>query len=345
MPIKYICEGFDNNFYNFDAFVVPLQWSFNKQYTKNVPLNISSDPFGYVKDYLQNIDFIFPHQAKIIKIKDSNAYYIFVRGEEGFSFKCDYYKHYYDMIFECIKIKNFRRVAMYPFLNKFIIDFKETDEKYHFFEEFYDKHFGKYDYTTIYAIVKPEIYRMERTNIRAEAVLNFEAGKISNEEYRKILLGLELEEFNSYTREVLRRAEVETMFQQKVLADALMEIENLKCSPEVVPEYMKVYKKNDSELAKAAFVNKSTISKMKNGKFGNIERDTVIAVALALGLNQKERIRFINCAGLYYPYSQKEKLIEEELKQKIYHTVQEFNEANPDIAIETKQYMKFINEK
>lgn len=344
MSIKYIMEGFDKDFYNFDAVVVPLEWSFNKKYTKNVPLNIFIDPFGYARDYLKSMDFIFPHQAKIVKIKNSNAYYIFVRGEEGFSFNCDYYKNYYQRIFDCVKKMNFRRVAMYPILNKFCIEFKETDEKYHFFEEFYDKYFGKYNYTTFYLIVKPKLYRMEIPNIKGQAALDLEAGRISQEEYRKIFLEIELEEFNSYTREVFRKAEVETIFCQKYLASSYVENVHFRCTPEIVYEYMKVYKKNDSELAKAAFVNKSTISKMKNNKFGNITRDTIIAIALALGLSQKERIRFINCAGMYYPYSEKEKLIEKELMQKCYHTVQEFNEANPDIMIKTKQYMLFIKE-
>lgn len=66
-----------------------------------------------------------------------------------------------------------------------------------------------------------------------------------------------------------------------------------------------------SRLAEMIGCDRSTVSRIKNGQTQNPQKKTIIALAIAMGLDTQKRLDFINCSGYSYPIDKLDYTVEQ----------------------------------
>ncbi len=327
MKINYICMGFDKKFYNFDAYVIPVQQSAEGIIK---PYNIDILQWrGDIKkklEQLANFEFEFG-KSEAIYSEVTGVYYIFVCAMYWKSRKLDqksyeeWLKNRYgiciESLFECIKKLNVQRILIQPLLFGYY-DIKDQDEVYRLLEKLYLQN-TKMSNRKIYAIVNNGKIYCERYY----KLSDIRKMRTDPQKFKQDYINEQMEKSFSYSNILVRTAEIETVYSKKSVIEQLRE--DLNNSSWFFYEYINRYQGTATDLAENANIDKSTISTIKSHKYREKSRKVVISLAIALDLTVDDRKRFINSAGFSYPITEHDRFIEQQLRKKRYTSVTAFN--------------------
>lgn len=339
MPIKYICMGFDKDFYNFDAYVIPV-----KQSEKGItaPYNIDILNWRYdIKEKLDQLtDFEFePGKSEAVYSEAKGVYYIFVcamhwknRNMNQKSYE-EWRENLYgicmESFLECVKKLKVQRILIQPLLLGYY-SIKEQDEVYKLLEKLYLQNIALSN-RKIYAIVNNGKIFCESYN--KSYILSRKNTDIKK--FKQEYIKAQMEKSLSYGNTLVRTAEIETVYNKKTLMQQFYE--DMNNSSWFFYEYIQRYPGTATELAEKANIDKSTISTIKKNKYNGKSRNVVISLAIALELTVNDRKRFINSAGFSYPITEHDRFIEQQLRKKKYDRVTDFNndisDEHPDFVI------------
>ena len=341
MPIKYICMGFDKDFYNFDAYVIPVQQS-----EKGIPEPYNIDILKWNHDINEKLnqltDFEFESgKSEAVYSEVTGVYYIFVctrywqrrrlnpKSYEEWIENC--YRICIESLFECVKKLNVHRILIQPILFG-CYDIKDQDEVYRLLEKLYLQNTALSN-RTIYVIVNNGKIFCQMHYKTCELIKN--KNKTDIKKFRQEYIKAQMEKSFSYTNTLIRTAEIETVYNKKTLMEQFYE--DMNNSSWFFYEYIQRYSGTATELAGKANIDKSTISTIRSHKYNGKSRNVVISLAIALDLTVEDRKRFINSAGFSYPITEQDRFIEQQLRKKKYDRVTDFNndisDEHPDFVI------------
>lgn len=350
MTINYIVKGFDKNFYNFDAVVVPVKEMNNSKSGQEVcgfRLQFLND-FRY--DFIEilqrlPINAFKPDGITAVKSEKTGIYYIFVlvqsldRVPHGMMSrrKREIYhnKNYVYCCEEMVKYINnldVKNILVHPAFNQieFIMN-RDSD----FLAKTLESSIDRFSKKNIYIFVE-DLDKGERKI--ENAIHRMEEGFITYEECKRIFMEKQLQNSLSYTNSLIRIAEIETVYKPKTIAEKFLE--DINNDSWFFYEYINRYPGTATDLARKADIDKSTISTIKKHKYREKSKKVVISLAIALDLTVEDRKRFINSAGFAYPRNDQDHFIEQQLRKKRYTSVEEFNEdiwdEHPDFMLGRK---------
>ncbi|MDE5557031.1 MAG: helix-turn-helix domain-containing protein [Ruminococcus sp.] len=359
MTINYICNGFDKDFYNFDAVVVPVvEWYDNKGkhgvcgfHEKS--LNDFCNDFNEIIQELP-IDAFKPDRVKTIKSEKTGIYYIFIlvhsldvvpnsiTGRKKPKI-CDNKNYVYccEKVVECINNLDVKNILIHPSFNK-------ADFNHHMDSDFLAKslesNINRFSPKNIYILVQDFNLIDKKVGV---ALFRMKRGRITPEEYKKIYVESKIEKSMSYTNRLIRIAEIETKYNEKSIMQQLYE--DMNNSSWFFDAYINKYEGTASDLAEKADISNSTISKIKSNTYKAKSKNVIIALAIALDLTINDRKRFINSAGFSYPITEHDRFIEQQLRKKYYTSVIDFNRdimgEHPKFIIETRSSKGYKNKK
>lgn len=349
MTINYICDGFDKDFYNFDAVVVPVvKWHNSKN-----ELTVRGFREDFLKDFRNDFHEIIqglpisafkPDRTKTVKSEKTGIHYIFIMiypiegksdlmrrkiltilDDKNYSYCCE-------KIAERINELDVKNILIHPALNK--ADFNHNTDS-DFLAKTLKSNIGRFSKKNIYIFVKISGIIDHKV---ANAFFYMQRGIITPEECKKIYAESEMEKSLSYTNSLVKTAEIETVYNKKTVIEQFRE--DMKNDSWFFDEYINKYQGTASKLAENAGIDKSTISTIKKHKYKEKSRKVIIALAIALDLTVDDRKRFINSAGFSYPITEHDRFIEQQLKKKRYNSVTAFNkdimDKYPDFVIGTR---------
>ena len=359
MTINYIVNGFDKDFYNFDAVVVPVAGVYNSKGEQEVcgfrehSLKDFRNDFNEIIQGLPIYAFN-PDRVKTMKSEKTGIHYIFImirpldcvaRSTAGIITQklCNNKNYSYccEKIVECINDLDVKNILIHPIFNK--DNFKPSTDS-DFLAKTLESNIDRFAKKNIYILVSDLIAIDHKF---ASAFSRIKKGVITPEEYVKICVESKIEKSMSYTNRLIRGAEIETKYKEKSIIQQLHE--DMNNSSWFFDEYISRYPGTASELARNADIDNSTISTIKSHKYQTKSRNVVIALAIALDLTVDDRKRFINSAGFGYPITEHDRFIERQLKKKRYTSVIAFNEdimnKYPKFIIETRSFKGCKNKK
>lgn len=336
MTINYICDGFDKNFYNFDAVVVPvvemLYSDKSEQEVHGFRLQFLNDFRHDFVEIMQElpISAFKPDGVTAVKSEETGIYYIFVlvqshdhvpyrmmsrRTREIYRNKN--YSYCCEEMVKCINNLDIKNVLVHPAFNQieFIMN-RDSD----FLEKTLESNIDRFSKKNIYIFVE-DLDKGERKI--ENAISRMEKGFITYNECMQIYVENQMENSLSYTNSLIRRAEIETKYKPKTIAEQFRE--DMNNSSWFFDEYINKYSGTASDLAKNANISPSTISKIKSHAYETRSRKVIISLAIALDLTVEDRKRFINSAGFGYPINEHDHFIEQQLRKKRYTRVIDFN--------------------
>lgn len=342
MTINYIVKGFDKDFYNFDAVVVPLQKSGTNK----------MEAYYYEKEWIEDInatlnqltDYAFEFGKAIsARSEKTGRYYIFICSrydvihEEGRKAYSEWLETRHEIcfksVFECIKQLDVQSILIQPLLFGYT-EISEEEEIYKLFEELYMQN-ADLSNKKIYVIVNNLIIVNRK---HAKAISKFNRDRISKEDFKEEMINIQMEQNCSYLYELIKKAEVETVFPEK--SKVQQAYSELKQSSYLFDEYLNRYQGTATELAEKADIDPSTLSTIKSHKYREKSKKVVLSLAIALDLTFEDRKRFINSAGFSYPRTDQDRFIEQQLRKKRYTRVEDFNddiwEEHPDFMLGRK---------
>ncbi len=354
MKINYICKGFDKDFYNFDAVVVPvveMQRNKSEQQVHGFRLQFLNDFRTDFIEIMQSlpISAFKPDGVTAVKSEETGIYYIFVlvqsRDHISYSMMSRRKREMYhnknytyccEKLVECINNFDVMNILVHPAFNQvnFIMN-KDSD----FLAKTLENNIDRFRQKNIYIFVE----NLDKGEKKIEnAIFRMEKGYITYEECRQICVENQIEKSMSYTNSLIRIAEIETKYKPKTIAEQFLE--DINNDSRFFYEYINRYPKTDAELARNANISPSTISTIKKHKYNEKSKTVVIALAIALDLTIEDRRRFINSAGIIYPRNEHDRFIEQQLRKKKYNDVRKFNddieEEHPEFMIESKLFKK-----
>ncbi len=350
MTINYIIEGFDKDFYNFDAVVVPvveMNSNKSKQEVYGFRLQFLNDFRHDFHEIMQGlpISAFKPDGVTAVRSEKTGIYYIFVlvqsRNNMPYSMMSrknrEIYsnKNYVYCCEEMVKYINkldVENVLVHPAFNQvdFIIN-RDSD----FLAKTLESNIDRFNKKNIYIFVENLYMRDTKVSM---AFYNMKEGNITPEECVRIYVENQVEKSHSYTNSLIRIAEIETKYTEKSVEEQFYEaLENDSC---FFYEYINRYQGTATDLAENANIDKSTISTIKSHKYREKSKKVVISLAIALDLTVNDRKRFINSAGFIYPRTDQDRFIEQQLRKKRYTSVTTFNKdimnEHPEFIIETR---------
>lgn len=354
MTINYIVKGFDKDFYNFDAVVVPVSEAHNHDKSKQALSNccwrtlqryyFSYDDANEIVRELPVREFV-EKGIMAVKSEKKGVYFIFVLTSTaecrfsneltGLSDKRPVYEDYNgccEKIAECINNLDVKNILIHPMLNwkKFVWE-KDSD----LLANTLKNNIDRFSHKNIYILVEKI---SKRSNEFSNAYDRMKKGLITPEECKQTYIKIQMEKSLSYTNKLIRNAEMETVYHPKVIAKQFFE--DMDNDSWFFYEYIKRYKGTAVELAKKANISDSTISKIKKHEYKEKLKTVVISLAIALDLTVEDRKRFISSAGFSYPITEHDRFIEQQLRNKRYNDVREFNEdiwaEHPNFIIEVR---------
>jgi transcriptional regulator with XRE-family HTH domain len=352
MTVNYIVNGFDKDFYNFDAVVVPVAEMISDKSEQEV--------YGFRLQFLNDFchDFVEimqglpisafkPDGVTAVRSEKTGIYYIFVlvrshdymprrtmnrRTREiyhnrNYSYCCEKMVRYINNL----DVKN---ILVHPAFNQ--VNFNSNKDS-DFLEKTLKSNIDRFSRKNIYIFVE-ELNKKEQKI--ENSILLMEKGRITYEECKRIFVEKQMENSYSYTNSLIRIAEIETRYKPKTIAEQFREdMNNNSC---FFDEYINRYPGTATELAEAADIDKSTVSTIKNHKYKAKSKKVILALAIALNLTVDDRKRFINSAGFNYPHDKYDYFIEQQLRKKIYTSVIDFNNdiinEYPEFIIETRSF-------
>lgn len=344
MKINYICMGFDEKFYNFDAYIIPV-----RQTDKGIMKPYNIDILKWISDINEKLnqltDFEFESgKSKAVYSEVTGVYYIFIcaiywksRELDQKSYEEWLKKRYgicIESLFECINELNVKKILMQPLIFGYY-NIKDQDEVYRLWEKLYSQD-TRMSNRKIYAIVNNGKIYCERYYKLSE----IKTRRTDPQKFKQDYINEQMEKSFSYCNSLVRTAEIETVYSKKSVIEQIHE--DLNNSSWFFYEYINRYPGTASELAEKADIDKSTISKIKKHSYREKSRKVVISLAIALDLTADDRKRFINSAGFAYPRTDKDRFIEQQLRKKRYNNVKDFNEdiwnEHPDFLLGAKSY-------
>ena len=354
MTINYIVKGFDKDFYNFDAVVVPVVEMRNDKREQEVHgfrlqfLNDFRHDFVEIMQGLP-VSAFKPDGVTAVRSEKTGIYYIFVLVHSRDYMprrmmsrrNCEIYhnKNYSYCCEEMIKYINnldVNNILVHPAFNQVNFNMNMDSD---FLENTIKRNIDRFSRKNIYIFVE----ELDKGKRKLEnAIFRMEKGLITYEECKRIFVEKQMKNSSSYTNSLIRIAEIETKYKPKTIAEQFLEdMNNNSC---FFDEYINRYPGTASELAEAADIDKSTVSTIKSHKYETRSRTVVIALAIALDLTVDDRNRFINSAGFNYPHDKNDYFIEQQLRKKRYTSVIDFNEdimdEYPNCIIKTRSYKK-----
>lgn len=346
MTINYIIKGFDKDFYNFDAVVVPVTEILS--HDKNI-LEVYKNSSGAFRDFNYDLneikvspDMFQEDGATVIRSEKTGIYYIFIltiscrRRNNGNAFvnKGNVFinKNYSNCCKEMVKYINkldVKNVLIHPLFNR--MGFSRNHES-SFLADTLKSSIDRFSRKNIYILVEEMAKKSMKLSL---AFRDMENGIITPEECRKIYTEFQMKNSLSYANSLIRTAEIETVYKPKTLAEQF--IEDMNNDSWFFYEYINRYKGTDAELARNADISSSTVSRIKKHDYKEKSKKVVISLAIALDLTVNDRKRFINSAGFSYPNNEEDYLIEIQLKKKRYNNVSKFNQdiwdEHPNISL------------
>ena len=338
MAINYICNGFDKDFYNFDAYVIPIQQSEDgKIEPYNIDIRKWKDDIN--KKLKQLTDFEFePGKSDAVYSEVTGVYYIFVcarcwksrkQNKKNYEeWKKNCYRICIESLFECIKKFNLQKILIQPLFWGYY-DIKEQDEVYKLLEKLYFQNAGLSN-RKIYAIVNNGNIFCQRYFKPSELIRK----QTDMQKFKQEYIDAQMEKSLSYSNTLIRTAEIETKYKPQTIVQQFRE--DMNNSSWFFDEYINKYSGTASKLAEDANIDKSTISKIKSHVYKAKSKNVIIALAIALDLTVEDRKRFINSAGFSYPITEHDRFIEQQLKKKRYTSVVSFNKDIMD------EYPEFV---
>lgn len=342
MTINYIVKGFDKDFYNFDAVVIPVQQSkegiIEPYYYDKALYDDAEQKLKQLTDF----EFEFG-KSEAVYSEATGVYYIFVCARYWKSRELDKksYEEWlkarhgicFKSVFECIKQLDVQSILIQPLLFGYT-QISEEGEIYKLFNEIYIQNADSSN-KKIYVIVNNLIIVNRK---HAKAISKFNRDRISKEEFKEEMINIQMEQDCSYLYELIKKAEIETVFQEKPKVQQAYD--ELKKSSYFFDEYLNRYPGTAAELAEKADIDPSTLSKIKSHKYNSKTRKAVLSLAVALDLTVEDRKRFINSAGFNYPRTEQDRFIEQQLRKKRYTKVEDFNndiwDEHPDFMLGRK---------
>lgn len=350
MTVNYIVKGFDKDFYNFDAVVVPVVEMINDKSEQEVHgfrlqfLNDFRTDFIEIMQSLP-ISAFKPDGVTAVKSEETGIYYFFVlvqsRDHMPYSMMSRRKREVYhnknytyccEKVVECINNFDVRNILIHPAFNQinFIMN-KDSD----FLAKTLENNINRFRQKNIYIFVEDISKKDSKVSL---AIYGMEQGTVTPEECAKIYVESQMEKSTSYTNRLIRIAEIETKYKPKTIAEQFLE--DMNNDSWFFYEYINKYPKTDAELARNANISPSTVSTIKKHKYNEKSKTVVIALAIALDLTIDDRKRFINSAGFGYPRTPHDRFIEQQLRKKKYNDVRKFNddigEEHPEFMIESK---------
>lgn len=349
MTINYICEGFDKDFYTFDAVVIPVMDIYNRNKSIHKLYNIAGKILNDFHNDFRNdcweiiqgltISAFKQDGVTVVKSEKIGIYYIFVLVHsyecpslmEKETFEIERHKNYIyccNKMVEYIKNIDAENILVSPQFNRYnFIKDKDSD----FLAKTLKSSIDRFSKKNIYIFVEELNTRDDEFSI---AFRRMERRAITPEECMRIYMKNQMEKSLSYTNSLIRIAEIETKYKPQTIAEQFRE--DMNNDSWFFDEYINKYSGTASELAKNSDIDNSTISTIKNHKYKEKSKTVVIALAIALDLTIDDRKRFINSAGFSYPTNEHDRFIEQQLRKKRYTSVIDFNEDIMD------EYPKFI---
>ncbi|MDE5584550.1 MAG: hypothetical protein K2J08_12710 [Ruminococcus sp.] len=350
MTINYICKGFDKDFYNFDAVVVPvaeMKSDKSKQEVYGFRLQFLRDFKDDYVEIMQGLPISAFELNGITAVKSAKTgiYYIFVLVRSRCQLphgkmnrrkrEIDLHKKYSsccEEMIKCINNLDVKNVLVHSSFNQvdFIIN-RDSD----FLAKTLESNIDRFSQKNIYILVEELSKKDINTSM---AFYSMKKGTITPEECAKVYVESQVRKSQSYTNKLIRIAEIETKYKKKSAEEQFYEIlNNSSC---FFDEYINKYSGTDSELAENANISNSTVSKIKSHTYKTKSKNVIIALAIALDLTVDDRKRFINSAGFSYPNTEHDRFIEQQLRRKRYTRVIDFNSdienEHPYFIIETR---------
>ncbi|MDE6678163.1 MAG: hypothetical protein K2K02_03885 [Ruminococcus sp.] len=359
MTINYICKGFDKNFYNFDTVIVPVALDWSNKDKQGIcgfhesSLNDFRNDFNEIIKELP-VSAFEPDRITTAKSEKTGIHYVFIlihsldlvpsktKGIKRPTI-CDHENYVYccEKLVECIKEIDAENILIHPSFNK-------ADFNHHMDSDFLAKalknNIDRFSKKNIYILIQE--WNLIDPKI-AHAFFRMERGSITPEECKQIYVESKIEKSLSYTNQLTRVAEIDTKYKPKTLMKQFHE--DMNNSSWFLDGYLAKYTGKDTELAKNANIDNSTISKIRNHTYKAKSKNIVIALAIALDLTVDDRKRFINSAGFSYPIDERDLFIEQQLRKKRYTRVIDFNtdieDEYPEFIIETRSSRGYKNKK
>lgn len=352
MTINYIVKGFDKDFYNFDAVIVPvveMRSVKSEQEVYGFRLQFINDFRHDFREIMQGlpVSAFKPDGVTAVRSEKTGIYYIFVlvqshdympRRTMNRRIREIYHnKNYSYCCEEMIKYINnldVKNILVHPAFNQVNFNINMDSD---FLEKTLKSNIDRFSRKNIYIFVE-ELDKGERK--LKKAIFLMEKGLITYEDCRKFFVENQMKNSSSYTNSLIRIAEIETRYKPKTIAEQFCEdMNNNSC---FFDEYINRYSGTASELAEAADIDKSTVSTIKSHKYETKSKKVVLSLAIALDLTVDDRNRFINSAGFNYPHGEQDYFIEQQLRKKRYTSVIDFNndiiKEYPEFIIETRSF-------
>lgn len=351
MTINYIVKGFDKDFYNFDAVVVPVVEMNDKsnQEVHGFRLQFLNDFRHDFVEIMQGlpISAFKPDGVTTVRSEKTDIYYIFVlvQSREHVPYRMmsrrtreiyrnKNYSYCCEETVKCINSLDVKNILVHPAFNQ--VDFHINMDN-DFLEKTLESNIDRFSRKNIYILVEDLSTKDSKISMAFDRMRR---GIITPEECMQIYMENQMKKSFSYTNRLIRIAEIETKYKEKSIMEQFYEA--LNSDAWFFDEYINRYPGTASKLAEDADIDKSTISTIKSHKYEARSRKVIIALAIALDLTVDDRKRFIKSAGFSYPLTKHDRFIEQQLKKKRYTSVIDFNEdiidEHPEFIIETRSY-------
>lgn len=233
-----------------------------------------------------------------------------------------------------------KNVLVHPTFNKVNFDSCYYHMDIDFLAKILESNIDRFSNKNIYILVVENVGVLEHE--LTKAIYDMKRGRITPEKYKHIYMENQMKKSLSYTNSLLKIAKMETRYKEKSFTMQLKEdMYNSSC---FFDEYISRYSGTDSELARNANIDNSTVSKIKGHAYKAKSKNVIIALAIALDFTVDDRKRFINSAGFSYPINEHDRFIEQQLRKKRYTRVIDFNndimDEYPDFVIKTRSSRK-----
>lgn len=349
MTINYICKGFDKDFYNFDAIVVPVV---------EAHYNTRQEVYGFRSHFFKDFRYDFseiiqllpisafkPDGVMAIRSEKKGIYYIFVLIQsvdyKPYRTTCKINREVYynkNYTYCCKKVVQYinnldvKNVLIHPAFNQVSFIANRDSE---FLAKTLENNIDRFSQKNIYILVEG----INETDSKvSSAFCSMEKGTITPKECAKIYVESQMEKSMSYTNSLIKIAEIETKYKKESIMEQFWK--DINNDSWFFEEYIKRYPGTATELARNAEIDDSTISKIKNHDYKEKTKKVVLSLAIALDLTADDRKRFINSAGFVYPKTEQDRFIEQQLRKKRYHKLSDFNsdivKEHPKFIIETR---------
>lgn len=359
MTINYIVKGFDKDFYNFDAVVVPVKEMNNSKGGQEIcgfRLQFLSD-FRYDSaEIIQTlpISAFETDDVTAVRSEKTGIYYIFVlvypHNHKPYSImnrrtkeicRSKYYSYCCKEMVKYINKLDVKNILIHPSFNQ---DKFNINKDSGFLADTLRSNIDRFSQKNIYILVEELSAKDSETSA---AFFNMRQGNITPEECVRIYVENQAQKSLSYTNSLIRVAEIETRYTEKSVMEQFFE--SLENTEKFFYEYINRYQGTAAELARKANISESTVSRIKKHEYKDKLRTVVISLAIALDLTVEDRKKFINSAGFSYPITRHDRFIEQQLRKKRYNDVREFNEdiwdEYPDFIIEVRSSGGYKNKK